>query len=1071
MRVILSLRAILCLFVLFGVSSPKNIFGQYCPGSTGSPCSSGGYIRRVALSNIDNVEDLCDRDNLGGAGFDDGYSDYTDKTIVLKPGANYQITVEVGAGLFTNVVSCWIDWNQDRTWSEDELLPLVGEADVNIYTIAVVVPPSAVDSVVGVMRVIMDWTLQPYDPCTPSIQGEVEDYSFIVTDSVPPVSGGGPVTYCQPINGGPCTGDEIKRFALSNVDNNNELCDKEGSTGPDGYSDYSTDFLIVLNADTAFTATLEILNPLTFDVAAFWLDWNADGTWDETEHYPMAGQSDAGSFTAVITAPPSAVLNKVGRIRVISDFIGPDTDPCASTYSGEIEDYSFILLPAGESIPPCVNTALVIPANGADKQCNRQTLSWPSVPGASYVLSVRDTTTNTYITSNLALATNFYSIPATLSPGHVYSWIAKTIKDGTAGYNCDSAYFTTSINADPVASILPSTDTAVVCLETSLTLDGNPSLGTTPYIHTWSNDTYSQLSNTTIAQPTFYSDSVGFFKLAYSVKDDNNCRYNDTVTVKVLPKPKTGSLSANQAFYCAGSSATMQLTGYSGTITWQDSSATSSWSNALGTSPNDSTLITNALQHTTAIRAVLFNGNCYDTTTAFLLDVRALPTPPTITISGNDSICPGESTTLMVTNYSSNIGWNDPLQTQAANLTVSTPGTYQATVTDVNNCKSSSSITVFSNIPEAKPTVLQSGPSPICNGDTVTLSATGTNLEWVSNVTTPVFANSIGATLSGKYAVRSTNQVGCSSLSDSVSITFLPKPPKPSVTSNAPAVICDGMIVKLSSAGPSIGWNTGVNGSVLNVSSSGSYFSIIQASNGCKANSDTVQLVFNPLPTKPSVTSSASDPLCDGEVVVLTATGGPINWNTNSSATTITAMTSGDYYVYSENTAGCKNYSDTITLLFNPKPSTPTIILGNNRLEATAGGTEYRWINAAVTVDGITTTSFYTPTSGGPYRVVFINEFGCASDTSSPMHFSGTGINTTTPLSVAKLYPNPSNGELTFDLTTFDKSAEIVFVDALGRSTFNIHLEKGIHTISVPVVHGVYLVLVNGKALTTVVFQ
>ncbi len=1044
---------------------------QYCTNQSQTPCSYSG-IAGFQLANVNNQNNACD-DAVAG----DGYSDYTSLKVYLKPGGNYQATLAIYNDDILDVATIWFDWNNDSTWTEDELTVFVGnQFAVGPLTAVILVPPTAVEGVVGRCRIISDFLTQPIDACGNPLDGEIEDYHFIVTDSLPPSTGGG-TTYCTATSGGPCTDSGIGRFTLANVDNDNQLCDKDGPFGADGYSDYTNDFLVVLNETTPYTATMEVYNSLFLDNPSLWVDWDASGTWELTEIYKFNGVAySANIMIAAIVPPPTAVTGQISRMRVVNDFIGENiTDPCAVLFSGEIEDYNFILLPMGESIPECVDTSKAIPKNNSTAQCNRQTLHWPKITGATgYQLTVRDTTTNTFITTNLAVADTFYTIQATLTPGNTYRWIAKPVNGTVEGYNCDSAVFTTSPNFDPVASIFPG-DSVNVCRQSVQPVDGNPSLGTTPYsTHTWTGAATNKLSATNIQNPTFVSDVVGMVKLFYTVTDANGCTGKDSIVIKVLDLPANGALTSDKSTYCSSDSIKFTLSGYAGTVSWQDSSATHDWQPTTVIALSASSFAKTGLSETSYFRAELNNGNCSNYSNKVLVTLNATPDAPVIAIMGRDSVCPGETSLLKVTNYSTGIKWNDVNNTSKDSLRVSS-GTYTATYTDALGCKSSAAYTIYSQPVPAKPTVVVNVVGPYCDGDQVTMTASGANISWTDR--TGVFTTSATYTVStsGHYIARETNAQGCYTESDSVVITMNPLPAKPVITASKAAPYCDKDTIKLNANGTNLSWSvnngTFTTSAFLKVYANGDYVVKTTDANGCVNTSDTKTMVFNPLPPKPS--NDADSPAhCKGDTVKLSSNAVHPMWNTGAKTTTIQVSKNGSYFVKDTSDMGCIATSDTFKIVFDAVPNKPTLKQQGDSLKATASNVvAYHWFDSNNVEVAVTTTPYYRPSTGGSYRVRVENAAGCLSLPSESSKYSGTGIIDLTKLEGFKVYPNPASNFVILQVPTELDGQTVVLEDALGRMQQQVILRTGENRMDFTVSPGVYLIRVVGLGTMRVVVQ
>lgn len=125
---------------------------------------------------------------------------------------------------------------------------------------------------------------------------------------------------------------------------------------------------------------------------------------------------------------------------------------------------------------------------------------------------------------------------------------------------------------------------------------------------------------------------------------------------------------------------------------------------------------------------------------------------PAITISGNTNLCEGESTTLMAAgadNYLWSTGSN------AASIQVSSFGIYNVTGTSSNGCVGYGSVMVFVS---SNPTVIISGNTDICQGETAVLTATGASSYIWSNGSENAVLSTSNA---GSYSVIGFDDNGC----------------------------------------------------------------------------------------------------------------------------------------------------------------------------------------------------------------------------------------------------------------------------------------------------------------------
>jgi Zn-dependent metalloprotease len=239
-------------------------------------------------------------------------------------------------------------------------------------------------------------------------------------------------------------------------------------------------------------------------------------------------------------------------------------------------------------------------------------------------------------------------------------------------------------------------------------LGGSPTAsgGSTPYIYTWSPAT--SLSSSSVANPTTTTTTNKTYAL--SVTDLYNCVGRDTVLITINPLPN--SAAGTDKTFCDGGTASGSIggspTGSGGTgpysYLWSPSTGLSSTGTA---NPTLSGVITGS--RTYAVRVTDAKGCVsYDTV---LLNTTPSVTP-VITITGNDTICTGQSTVLNATptGIAYPLLWNTSATTPS--ITVTTGGTYTVSVP---SCGTTSSSVVITEL-----------PSPIANFSQTIIGLTST---------------------------------------------------------------------------------------------------------------------------------------------------------------------------------------------------------------------------------------------------------------------------------------------------------------------------------------------------------
>ncbi len=118
--------------------------------------------------------------------------------------------------------------------------------------------------------------------------------------------------------------------------------------------------------------------------------------------------------------------------------------------------------------------------------------------------------------------------------------------------------------------------------------------------------------------------------------------------------------------------------------------------------------------------------------------------------------------------------------------------------------------------------------------------------------------------------------------------------------------------------------------------------------------------------------------VCSGSSVLLTASdGNTYLWNTGDTTQSISADTTGSYFVQVTNSNNC-SATDTVTVSINPLP---TADAGNNQTVCTGisviliatGGVNYQWTN------GVTQGVPFSPTATNTYNVTVTDSNGCSA--------------------------------------------------------------------------------------------
>ena len=265
----------------------------------------------------------------------------------------------------------------------------------------------------------------------------------------------------------------------------------------------------------------------------------------------------------------------------------------------------------------------------------------------------------------------------------------------------------------------------------------------------------------------------------------------------------------------------------------------------------------------------------------------------------------------------------------------------------------------------------------LCEGDSLDLSVTEAySYLWSTSDTT----QTILMKESGDFFVIVTDSIGCTAISDTITVLVHPLP-TPTVNESGATTFCSGGRVMLSSSvtGASYLWSNNETTQSISATMTGNYSVEVTDANGCKGTSTAVIVTENPLPT-PTVNESGATTFCSGNSVTLSSsvTGVSYLWNNNTTTQNISATTTGNYSVEVTDANGCKGTSTAVKVTENPLPvpivnasGETAFCSGNNvTLSSSVTGVSYLWSNNA-------TTKSIAATTTGNYSVEVTDANGC----------------------------------------------------------------------------------------------
>lgn len=322
---------------------------------------------------------------------------------------------------------------------------------------------------------------------------------------------------------------------------------------------------------------------------------------------------------------------------------------------------------------------------------------------------------------------------------------------------------------------------------------------------------------------------VGTYAITVGAGDDANnfavCEFDLIVTDESDP---TVSCPADQVIEL-NANCQFEIPDYTTLATGADACGTVT----LTQSPLAGSVITGQLNAT--IIAEDENGNT--STCTFFVDIVEM----SASVSGTDITCEGGSdgtATVTVVGgtapYSEDWGGFDPLALSA--------GTYAVTVSDVNGCSTTASVTIVDG-PLFEIELDPSGDIEICEGGSVTLDA-GSGYA-VYDWSTGASVQSIMVSNEASYWVTVTNAEGCVSNTDTAYVSFYDDP-LPTVVSTV-----DGIISCSNDTASTYQWYlngapiSGATNSYYCPLESGNYYVVITDSHGCTVSSLTEEYTYD----------------------------------------------------------------------------------------------------------------------------------------------------------------------------------------------------------------------------------
>ena len=424
---------------------------------------------------------------------------------------------------------------------------------------------------------------------------------------------------------------------------------------------------------------------------------------------------------------------------------------------------------------------------------------------------------------------------------------------------------------------------------------------------------------------------------------------------------------------CVGQTITLQAS-QAVTYQWQYRPFLGTWTNFATTD-----IIAVGSTHEGEFRFIGYGSdpNCVDTSAVFTaLFVDEIP-KPIITVEGSNVLCVGGAVALRSSPAEAYL-WSDGSTTQTIWVTQS--GNYTVTITDINGCQATSTITTITDGLNIAPTAIidPSGTIQLCYGAGQLLtSILSEGYVWSTGETT----QSIYVTETGKYTVRISDINGCEATADSVEIIVHHVIPE--ILYPEGLTICYGapITLEIEPQTGTIQWykdNIAILGETdytLQTNVAGFYHATLDTL-GCTFDAIAVSIVSNNT-TTPLANITPSHPvLCEGSNITLTADDAEsYEWSTGENSKSIIVQTPGKYILTVEDSFGCLS-SDSIVIIEVPIIIQPEIQITMGQLELcndtstvtlyVTDGVAWLWSNGETTQSitvGYSDADFYSATA------------------------------------------------------------------------------------------------------------
>lgn len=507
----------------------------------------------------------------------------------------------------------------------------------------------------------------------------------------------------------------------------------------------------------------------------------------------------------------------------------------------------------------------------------------PTITGAPICAGASATLTasggGTYTWSANAGSVN--TVTATVNPVANTTY---TVTVSNAGCPDATATYALVVNPAVTASVTP---TNIVCNgKNTGSIVVSPTTGTSPYTYAWTGSGPNSPTNSNLVAGGY----------TVTIFDSKGCTTTKTATL-TEPTPIVITPTTVKPA-CNGSTGSATVSGSGGTSPYSYV-----WSNAatgatISGVPADSYTVT-----------VTDNSGCTQTA---VIPISNNPSPTISSITGTPPLCNGNAngtTTVVATGGTGTLTYNWSSGSTTTGATGLTGSTYVVTVTDANNCKEISTVTITD--PPILTTTASAVDANCGNADgSVSASPTGGTgaytYLWASGGATGQTATLLTA---ATYTVTVTDKNGCTATSTATigtQTTGTPSVAKTDLNCNGDL---SGTVTATLTGGTAATytWSSGGTGNTKTGLAAGSYTVTITDSNGCTSTSSAT--VTEPTLVTASATSTTAICTAANGTATVTPGGGTTPyqylWSNSSLIAAPTGLTAATYTVTVTDFKGC----------------------------------------------------------------------------------------------------------------------------------------------------------------------